>query len=279
MGFSKAYRFGLGSLAWDDPIDPLRFLASRPGHILSAAPSMLLELHRHSLQHDPSGRYSIRPGLILASGGPLNEATRRTAEQFFSCPVVDAYITEEIGFIALECPLRECFHIEAPSCVVECLREDGSPAALGEDGELVLTALRSRSFPLIRYRIGDSGSLIEGPCDCGSTLPRLGGLIGRGGTVFLHRSGARVSPAALGHALVGLPLTHHQIEQLEIDRFVFRYAKALGALDCEFRARVHALFVEIFGQQVDLTLAETEELGAGASKAPPYISHVAPADR
>jgi phenylacetate-CoA ligase len=279
MAFSKAYRFGLREPAWDDPLDALRFLASRPGHILSATPTMLLELHRQSSELDPSRRYEIRPGLVMSSGGPLNEATRRTVGNFLSCPVIDSYAVEEIGVVAVECPLHEGFHVEAPACVVECVRADGSPSAPGEEGELVLTGLRSKSFPLIRYRIGDTGTLLGGQCGCGSTLPRIGRLLGRGGTVFLHRSGARVSPAGLGHGLVGLPLTQHQIEQVEIDRFIFRYRRADGANDSEFRERVHAIFEVAFGPQVDVTLVESAQLGAGGSKVLPYVSHLESRDR
>ena len=277
MAFSKSYRFGLGEPAWDDPIDLVRFLASRPGHILNAAPRVLIELVRHCREHDPSGRYPIRPGLVLASGGPLTEAARRVVAQFCDCPVVDAYVTEELGFVAVECPLHDSFHVEAPACVVECLREDGSPAPPGEDGDLALTALRSSSFPLIRYRIGDTGYSLEGQCECGSALPRLGKLIGRGGTVFLHRSGAKVMPTVLGHALAGLPITQHQIEQLQIDRFVFRYTRAPGAHDPEVPLR--ALFDRVFGPQCEVTLVESADLGTPGNKVVSYISRLAPGDR
>jgi phenylacetate-CoA ligase len=279
MGFSRGYRFGLGEPAWDDPLDLVRFLAATPGHILNGAPMVLMELYRHARKHDPNTLETIRPALVLASGGPLTEATRATIAQFFGCPVVDAYAAEEFGIIAVGCPLHDCFHIEAPSCIVECLRQDGSPAPAGEDGDLVVTGLRTRSFPLIRYRIGDTGSLLEGRCECGSALPRLGRLIGRGGTVFPHRSGATVMPSVLGHALGALPITLYQIEQLQIDRFVFRYARAPGTDDSEVRERVRALFLTHFGPQVDLTLIESAELGAGENKLVPYISRLAPSER
>jgi phenylacetate-coenzyme A ligase PaaK-like adenylate-forming protein len=48
----------------------------------------------------------------------------------------------------------------------------------GQEGEIVLTSLSSEAMPLIRYRTGDIGSLIKSPC--GSPLPRLGKIRGRG---------------------------------------------------------------------------------------------------
>ncbi len=274
MGFSKAYRFGLGRPAWQEPIDVLRFLASLEGFILSASPSMLMELFRHSGEHDPERRYRMRPGLVLSSGGPLSEATRRTVAGFLDCPVVDAYITEEIGLVAVECHEGEGFHVEAPACVVECLREDGSPSPPGEEGEILLTGLRSRSMPLIRYRIGDTGSWTGEPCACGSSFPRLGRLIGRGGTVFRHRSGNEIAPASLGHALVGLPMTQHQIEQIAIDQFVVRYVLAPGAGRDGIEPPVRALFEQFFGSAVDLSMVETSQLGLPGEKVKPYINHL-----
>ncbi|MEW6282469.1 MAG: hypothetical protein AB1758_27925, partial [Candidatus Eremiobacterota bacterium] len=46
------------------------------------------------------------------------------------------------------------------------------------EGELVITCLNRRLMPLIRYRLGDRGRWIPGPCDCGRTTPRFE-LLGR----------------------------------------------------------------------------------------------------
>ncbi|MBF0210547.1 MAG: phenylacetate--CoA ligase family protein [Desulfamplus sp.] len=41
---------------------------------------------------------------------------------------------------------------------------------LGEAGELVLTTLSARAFPLIRFRTGDMARFLKEPCRCGSPL-------------------------------------------------------------------------------------------------------------
>ena len=44
----------------------------------------------------------------------------------------------------------------------------------------MLTSLfQGRAVPLIRYRTGDIGSLVEKPCPCGNCRPRLGPVRGR----------------------------------------------------------------------------------------------------
>jgi phenylacetate-CoA ligase len=50
--------------------------------------------------------------------------------------------------------------------LIEFLR-DNQPVGPGELGELVITDLRNRASPLIRYRIGDVGRYFTGPCACG----------------------------------------------------------------------------------------------------------------
>ncbi|MBF0243016.1 MAG: phenylacetate--CoA ligase family protein [Desulfamplus sp.] len=41
---------------------------------------------------------------------------------------------------------------------------------LGKAGELVLTTLSARAFPLIRFRTGDMARFLKEPCKCGSSL-------------------------------------------------------------------------------------------------------------
>jgi phenylacetate-CoA ligase len=49
----------------------------------------------------------------------------------------------------------------------------GKVLAEGEEGELVLTTLTTRAFPLIRFRTGDRVRMLPGVCPCGRTLRRM----------------------------------------------------------------------------------------------------------
>ena len=57
--------------------------------------------------------------------------------------------------------------------------ETGQPVPEGHYGELVLTTLRRRGMPLVRYRTGDLGRMIAEPCACGCLKPRLDKVEGR----------------------------------------------------------------------------------------------------
>jgi phenylacetate-CoA ligase len=111
-------------------------------------------------------------------GEPLTPDVRAACREAWGVPVRDAYSCEELGFIALQCPLHEHYHVQSESVLVEILDEEGRPAAPGQIGAVVLTALHSFAMPLIRYAIGDYAEVGE-DCPCGRRLPVLKRIWGR----------------------------------------------------------------------------------------------------
>ena len=88
--------------------------------------------------------------------------------------------------------------------LVEVIDPDtGQPVAPGGDGELVFTTLTKEALPLIRYRTGDIGRLIEEPCECGRTTVRLTGLRGRVDDMLIIR-GVNLYPSQVEHALLSV---------------------------------------------------------------------------
>ncbi len=76
--------------------------------------------------------------------------------------------------IAFECKVREGLHVSEDHFLVEVIDpETGESLPEGAEGELVLTTLTTRAFPLIRFRTGDWVRLLTGACSCGRTLKRL----------------------------------------------------------------------------------------------------------
>jgi phenylacetate-CoA ligase len=75
--------------------------------------------------------------------------------------------------------------------------ETGAPLPLedGATGELVLTHLRHRAAPLLRFRTRDHVEVRTSPCPCGRTGPRLR-CIGRTDDMLIVR-GVNVFPAAI----------------------------------------------------------------------------------
>jgi phenylacetate-CoA ligase len=76
--------------------------------------------------------------------------------------------------LAFECEVRNGLHVSEDHFFAEVIDStNGVPVAEGEEGELVLTTLTTRAFPLIRFRTGDRVRLIPGNCACGRTLRRI----------------------------------------------------------------------------------------------------------
>ena len=76
------------------------------------------------------------------------------------------YSSQEVGYIALQCPENESYHIQAENVLVEILDDDGLPCEPGEVGRVVVTALHNLATPLLRYDIGDYAE-VGSPCSCG----------------------------------------------------------------------------------------------------------------
>jgi phenylacetate-CoA ligase len=81
----------------------------------------------------------------------------------------------------------------------------------GAEGELVLTHLRHRAAPLLRFRTRDHVVVRTSPCPCGRTGPRLR-CLGRTDDMLIVR-GVNVFPSQIEHALLRLEglAPHYQL--------------------------------------------------------------------
>jgi phenylacetate-CoA ligase len=181
-------------------------------------PSALLEAG-HELRSRGS---HLRVRRIFTSGELLRPAVRQAIADAFGAPVYDVYGSSETKEIAWECPAGG-MHINADVVRVEVLDEAGQPVPVGVEGNLVATLLVNRAMPLLRYRVGDRGSLLAEPCACGHPFPLLGVVTGRRADMLVLEGGHRVSPYALTCAMerVG-DVLRYQVTQLEPARLRVR---------------------------------------------------------
>ncbi|MBN2292951.1 MAG: phenylacetate--CoA ligase family protein [Pirellulales bacterium] len=216
----------------------------------------LLFGHAHSLylfarylqSHGPE---DIRPRGIISAAMVLHDWERQTIEDVFQCPVTNRYGCEEVSLIACECERHNGLHINSDGIAVEILRPDGTAANPGEPGMIIVTDLVNHAMPIIRYKIGDMGSLADHTCPCGRGLPLLNDIQGRVADYIVTPDGKYVSGISLtDHFNTKIPgVVQMQIIQEEIDRFVFRIVK-----DTEFgpasQKKIHGLVSEHFGEGV-----------------------------
>ncbi len=125
---------------------------------------------------------ALRPGL------------REVVRAAWDVDVADVYSCEEAGYIALQCPRHEHYHVQSENLLVEILDEVGRPCAPGETGRVVITPLHNFAMPLIRYELGDYAEVGE-PCDCGRGLPVLTRILGRRRNMIVLPDGRRHWPS------------------------------------------------------------------------------------
>lgn len=131
----------------------------------------------------------IHPTSIISSAEVLYDYQRELIENVFGCKIFNRYGCREFGAIAQECSEHSGMHINAEHVYVECLKENGEPATLGEKGELIITDLDNYGMPFIRYKIGDLGVLSDKKCNCGRGLPLLEKMEGRTFDIIVGTNG------------------------------------------------------------------------------------------
>jgi phenylacetate-coenzyme A ligase PaaK-like adenylate-forming protein len=134
---------------------------------LATYPSVALLLAHEQRQ----GRLAIRPREIWTGGEGLTPAMRSEIGQAFQCPVINNYGSSEFLSLAFECRHGR-LHVNSDWAILESVDEAGRPAPAGQPGATcLLTNLANHVQPIIRYDIGDSVTLHDTPCECGSALP------------------------------------------------------------------------------------------------------------
>lgn len=132
------------------------------------------------------------PKMVWVTSAPLLERQRKTMEKAFGAPVCDQYGNTEVFTIAAECPEQKGLHIMHDSVHVEVVDHQNKPVPMGETGKILITDLRNRIFPIIRYEIGDRGRLMAQKCSCGIPLPLMDNVRGRQSSTLKTPSGLAV---------------------------------------------------------------------------------------
>jgi phenylacetate-CoA ligase len=149
---------------------------------------------------------SVERVLVAGEPGGGEPSFRALLETGWGAKVTEAMGVGDIG-VSLwgECESQAGMHLGARDFVaVELIdAESGAPRALedGVEGELVLTHLRHRAAPLLRFRTRDHVVVSMGTCSCGRTGPRIR-CVGRTDDMLIVR-GVNVFPSAVRDVVGG----------------------------------------------------------------------------
>lgn len=181
---------------------------------------------------------------VLTLGEVLTPEAREACREAWDVAVADSYSSQEIGYLALQCPDHESLHVQSEGVLLEVLDEQGRPCAPGGIGTVVVTPLHNFAMPLLRYALGDYAEVGE-PCACGRGLPVLRRVMGRVRNMLRLPNGARQWPtfqralrAAAGFSQA--QVVQRSLEELEI-RLVVE-ARLSEADEDQMKERLRELF-------------------------------------
>jgi phenylacetate-CoA ligase len=143
---------------------------------------------------------SVERVLVAGEPGGGEPGFRAALEEGWGARVTEAMGIGDIG-VSLwgECEAQDGMHLGARGFMhAELIHPAGGDAVALEDGatgELVLTHLRHRAAPLLRFRTRDHVTVRTTPCPCGRTGPRIR-CIGRTDDLLIVR-GVNVFPSAV----------------------------------------------------------------------------------
>jgi phenylacetate-CoA ligase len=214
---------------------------------------------------------------VITIAENLRPEARIACRKAWNVPIADIYSTREVGYIALQCPDHEHYHIQSEHVFAEVVDDSGRPCGPGEVGKLLVTSLHNVAMPLIRYDIGDYVEL-GSSCACGRGLPVIRRILGRRQNMLVMPSGERrwvlLSSANIEELLAIAPaIRQYQIIQKELDRIELRLAVVRRPSKVEERGLSRWVAAK-FGGAFRITFAYFDEIPRVAGKFEDFVSEV-----
>jgi phenylacetate-CoA ligase len=154
-------------------IDPAEFYARAKTYrptVVFGEPSWIVRLSEIARDR---GAWPLK--FLFAGGENIAESARRMVEESWDAPLYLNYgQTESFGALGAECRVKNGYHRNDLYFFFEVPEVDADGY-----GELVYTTLSRDVVPLIRYRSTDVTRLVEGQCECGISMGRIGKIRGR----------------------------------------------------------------------------------------------------
>ena len=145
----------------------IQWLQKHRIYYLLSYPSNIREMAKKCLE---AGILLPDLGQVRTFGETVSDELRDLCRQAWNVEVKDMYSSMEIGYMALQCPDHEHYHVMSEGVLLEVLDDAGNPCKPGDIGRVVITDLHNFATPMIRYEILDYAQVGE-PCPCGRGLP------------------------------------------------------------------------------------------------------------
>lgn len=179
-------------------------------HFIKGYAGSLYEMARFAKQYKIKMHQSA---FVYSAAETLQAFMREEIEAVFGAKVYDFYGSREVGPMAGECKAGQR-HIFTFNNHLEIVDAKNQPVKNGIVGKIIVTNLHNYAMPLLRYEIGDMGSLGSSPCACGSKLPYFAELKGRVTDHFVTKTGELIH----GEYFTHLFYFHDWIESFQVNQ-------------------------------------------------------------
>jgi phenylacetate-CoA ligase len=189
--------------------------------------------------------------VAIADAEPLFDYQRDVISKAFDCPARITYGCTENVISAQECEHGK-LHLWPELGVLEVAAwNNDTILEAGESGRFICTSLLNTDMPLIRYELGDSGSMASTmkTCTCGRTLPLLDSLQGRLDDILFTKDGRRVGRLDPIFK-IGLNIKEAQIIQDDLEHIRLRVVPAPGYSHRDEQAIINSLKLRLGEVQV-----------------------------
>lgn len=210
---------------------------------------------------------SIKPWKVKAvnvGGEVLTEKMRERIRRAFNAPVFQRYSSHEFNIIARQCKETALLHVMETNVIVEVIKEDGSHALPGEQGELVGTSLSRFSMPFIRYRLGDIVTWGGETCSCGGEYKTITKVQGRKIDTFVLPDGRSFHPYLIAETVVDTAdwVRQYSLVQEKTDRIVLHVVPSYYPSP-EEKERLRQEAGTLLGPEVDFQVVFVTEIERG----------------
>ncbi len=233
-----------------------------PDYLLSF-PSNLVALAAYCVEHKI--RFSNLKE-IRTIGETLKPDYRDLFNQAWGAKTKDIYTCEEVGYMALQCPEHDHYHVMSENIILEVVDDDNQPCRPGEVGRVLITSLQNFNTPLIRYELGDMAEFGE-PCSCGRTLPVLKMIHGRKRNRLILPNGesrfAYLGEHGQMKAACGVQPREFQFIQTSLHDIEVKLV--IDPLDSEQEASLVKLVQTNFGYPFNVSFSYHEQIERGPS--------------
>lgn len=228
-----------------EKLDFLRLLNKYQPRLIIAYPNMLAALAELA-RSENMAMTSVPYCAVTAE--PLYPWQRELFREVFATTTCERYGAREFGTLASEIDDGHGMVVFEPNYLLEVIDAEGRVLPEGSFGELVLTDLCNRAFPLIRYRTGDMVRISTSGAGSESQWRRLlevggrivdllrrpdGELIGGAAAIMaLRTSGIRIQTQIVQHEPQRFALHHLRGEEVTAEQrrlFQEKLTKLMGA--------------------------------------------------